>query len=417
MSILCSWLCAIKGNNIVNGEKRMDVKVSVIIPVYNGEHYLEQCLDTVCNQTLREIEIICVDDGSIDSSPEILKRYAENDERIQILYQSNQFAGVARNNGKKHATGEYLIFWDCDDYFELDALEVMYKRCVAMDADVCVCGVNQYFQDKELLNPNNMNYLNRKRIVGGDVFSREGNEETILNFTNAVPWNKMFRRQYIEDMNLDFQAIRNGNDIYFTMNAIYFAKRITTVKKPLINYRCNQSESLFGTLAKSPLIPLKAWIDVAENFEKLDEFPERTFANKAVGSVVYLLRNMGDYDAFCESVAFLKKEGLDRLHLQVRTEEFYYSGWHNEFIRIMRECDANVILAYLEYMTYQQLVSNIAKLRISRRDCTQLKKEIERLNEDIDELSAKLEETRNSWSFKIGQAVVWLPGKIKRLFR
>jgi glycosyltransferase involved in cell wall biosynthesis len=406
-------------------------------------------MDTVCNQTLREIEIICVDDGSTDSSLEILRGYQERDSRVQVLQQKNQYAGVARNNGKKHATGKYLMFWDCDDYFEEDALEVMYQQCIRTDADVCVCGVNQFFEDKQRLVPNNANYLNRKRIVGDEVFNREGNEETILNFTNAVPWNKMFRRQYIEDLKLDFQGIRNGNDIYFTQNAIYFANRITTVNKALINYRCNQSESLFGTLAKSPLVPLQAWIDVAENFEKLDEFPERTFANKAIGSVVYLLRNMGDYEAFCKSVDFLKNGGLDKLHLQVRSEDYYYSAWHNECIRHLRESDVNVILAYLGYKSYQQLLSNAAEVRIRKKTCADLKgevkalnkqmkqmnkqmnaelkrhtkeeaklnKQIEKLNHQLDKVSGELEETRNSWSFKIGKAIVWLPGKLKRLFK
>lgn len=402
----------------------MSIKVSVIIPIYNGENYLRECLDSVCNQTLKEIEIICVDDGSTDSSVEILKRYQAEDSRIQILQQENQFAGAARNNGKKHATGEYLIFWDCDDFFELEALETMYEQAVAANADVCVCGVNQYFQDKELLIPNNVNYLNLKKIDGDIVFNRVGNEETILNFTNAVPWNKMFRRQYIEDLGLDFQAIRNGNDIYFTMNAIYFADRITTVKTPLINYRCNQAGSLFGTLAKSPLIPLQAWIDVAENFEKLDEFPERTFANKAIGSVIYLLRNMGNYEAMCESIDFLKNGGLERLHLQVRTQDYYYSDWHNECIQRLKEDDVDVIITYLEYMTYQQLLSNTAELRIFRKRCTDQKqelkvtnKELRAANKQIEKLTKRVEELETSWSFRIGQKIIWLPGKIKKLLK
>lgn len=88
------------------------VKVSVIVTVYNGEKYLKQCLDSVCNQTLRDIEIICVDDGSTDSSPLILKEYQQKDDRIQIYRQQNLYAGVARNTGKSHASGEYIIFWD-----------------------------------------------------------------------------------------------------------------------------------------------------------------------------------------------------------------------------------------------------------------------------------------------------------------
>lgn len=406
----------------------MNIKVSVIIPVYNGEAFLKECLDSVCNQTLREIEIICVDDGSTDSSYEILKRYEEQDSRVKVLQQQNQYAGAARNTGKKIATGEYLVFWDCDDFFELDALEMMYQEASETNADVCVCGVNQYFQDKERLIPNNVNYFSRSKIQGDRVFNRVGNEDTILNFTNAVPWNKMFRRQYIEDLKLDFQAIRNGNDIYFTMNAIYFAERIATVNKPLINYRCAQENSLFGTLAKSPLVPLQAWIDVAENFEKLEEFPERTFANKAIGSVIYLLRNMGDYNAFCETVAFLKNGGLDRLHLQVKETGFYYTGWHNEFIRYMREEDVNQILMYLEYMTYENLLSNTADLRVLRKqhadmkrelnaEIKALRKELQKTKKDLEKTEKKLDETVNSWSFKTGKVLMWLPGKIKRLFK
>lgn len=99
------------------------IKVSVIVPVYNGEKHLEECLDSICNQTLKEIEIICVDDGSTDSSWEILNRYKERDDRIQLYRQQNLYAGAARNTGKAHASGEYLVFWDCDDFFHLEALE------------------------------------------------------------------------------------------------------------------------------------------------------------------------------------------------------------------------------------------------------------------------------------------------------
>ena len=99
--------------------------VSVVIPVYNAAPWLRQCLDSVVGQTLREIEIICVDDGSTDESPQILEEYAQADERVRILHQQNQYAGVARNNGLAHASGKYIIFWDSDDYFDLDALRLM----------------------------------------------------------------------------------------------------------------------------------------------------------------------------------------------------------------------------------------------------------------------------------------------------
>ena len=96
------------------------VKVTVVIPVYNAQRHLRQMLDSVISQTLKEIEIICVDDGSTDSSKEILEEYKSKDERITVLHQQNLFAGVARNTGMKAARGEFLAFWDSDDYARSD---------------------------------------------------------------------------------------------------------------------------------------------------------------------------------------------------------------------------------------------------------------------------------------------------------
>ena len=102
--------------------------VSVIMPVYNGETYLRQCLDSVVNQTLKEIEIICVDDGSSDRSVEILKEYAAKDERVMVLQQANAGAGAARNNGLSKASGKYLSFLDSDDFLKQICWRRQWKR-------------------------------------------------------------------------------------------------------------------------------------------------------------------------------------------------------------------------------------------------------------------------------------------------
>lgn len=117
-----------------------EVKVSVIMPVYNSEKYLEKCISSVLNQSLREIELICVDDGSTDSSPRILEAFAKSDSRVKLLHQQNLYAGVARNNGMKAACGKYFAFWDSDDFFEPNALEIMFSACEKSNADICVCG-------------------------------------------------------------------------------------------------------------------------------------------------------------------------------------------------------------------------------------------------------------------------------------
>ena len=111
------------------------VKVSVIIPVYNVEPYLKQCMDSVVGQTLKDIEIICVDDGSTDNSLDILREYAAEDSRIQIIEQKNAGAGAARNNGMRYATGKYLSFLDSDDFFEPRMLEKAYDLAEKDQAD------------------------------------------------------------------------------------------------------------------------------------------------------------------------------------------------------------------------------------------------------------------------------------------
>ncbi len=105
------------------------IKVSVIVPVYNAQQYLKDTLDTIIGQSLKSIEIICVDDGSSDESLSILKDYQNKDSRLIVLTQQNQYAGVARNNGLNIARGKYVVFWDADDLFEKNALECMYKKC------------------------------------------------------------------------------------------------------------------------------------------------------------------------------------------------------------------------------------------------------------------------------------------------
>ena len=110
-------------------------KISVIIPVYNSQHYLDKCLETVINQSLKEIEIICIDDGSIDDSIDILIKYSNKDPRITVLKQNNIHAGVARNAGLLIAKGKYLSFIDSDDFIELNMLEEMYNKIKSQNAD------------------------------------------------------------------------------------------------------------------------------------------------------------------------------------------------------------------------------------------------------------------------------------------
>ena len=138
-------------------------KVSVIIPVYNVEKYLERCLDSVINQTLKDIEIICINDCSPDNSLEILKKYAKKDSRIQIVdLKENKGAAIARNEGLKIAQGEYIGFVDPDDYVELDFYEKLYNRAVETSADIVKGDVKTHFLDGNVLKSDELNSLINK---------------------------------------------------------------------------------------------------------------------------------------------------------------------------------------------------------------------------------------------------------------
>ena len=146
------------------------IKVSVIIPVYNAEKYLEECLDSLLRQTFTDMEIICVDDGSTDSSAEILKRFQEKDRRIRVLFQENQYAGIARNNGMKIAQGEYLLFLDADDFFEDTLLEKIYSQGKKMGADIVLFGAKQYNRKMGCVSPASW-YLKTAAVPEENPFS------------------------------------------------------------------------------------------------------------------------------------------------------------------------------------------------------------------------------------------------------
>lgn len=200
-------------------------KVSVIIPVYNVEAYLRQCLDSVLNQTLRDIEVICVDDGSTDGSAAILGEYAEKDLRIKVVAQPNTGAGAARNAGLALAKGEWLSFFDADDAFDSSMLSDMVTAGEAEDADIVTCAA----------------------MARGDIFRS----------WQGWAWDKLFRREFVTARKLQFQNLSVSNDLYFTYSALAEAGKITEVPKIYVMHR-KRAGSIETTRDRSPLSPLEA---------------------------------------------------------------------------------------------------------------------------------------------------------------
>lgn len=171
-------------------------KVSIIIPVYKVEKYLDQCVNSVRQQTLADIEIILVDDGSPDNCPQMIDAYAKQDSRIVAIHQKNTGLGGARNTGLKAASGEYVAFVDSDDWVSVDFCESMYNRAKQTNADLTLIGETLYFEDKAEYGPGWRDFRNKTNV---EVL----NQQNFLNYFTPA-WGRLYKLEYLKANRLKF---------------------------------------------------------------------------------------------------------------------------------------------------------------------------------------------------------------------
>lgn len=220
------------------------VKVSVIVPVYNVEQYLKECMDSLVGQTLKEIEIICVNDGSDDGSLEILQKYAKDDERITILNQENRGISNARNRGVQKAVGKYLYFMDSDDILELNALEKLYSCAEKNALDILYFDGESFFETEELREKNKsyFTYYIRKGdysqvTAGPDLFR----QMVMADEYRVAVWLQFFRRDFYLENKLQFYDGIVGEDNIFTCQSILKAKRVCHIKDRMFHRRVREN--------------------------------------------------------------------------------------------------------------------------------------------------------------------------------
>ena len=200
------------------------VKISVIVPVYNVEDYLRQCLDSIMNQSLSDIEIICVDDGSTDRSGLILEEYLLKYERIRVFSQENRGAGASRNFAIEHAMGEYVYFMDADDYLDLNAFEMIYSAAEEKSVDFLMFKISNFHEDTgEVVDDDYYNMPHLKELVGGDTFSYSDVSKIALDLCVCPPGN-LFRREFISDIRFP-EGLLFEDNVFFT-HALFKAERI-----------------------------------------------------------------------------------------------------------------------------------------------------------------------------------------------
>ena len=211
-----------------------EVKVSIIIPVYNGETYLKRCLESIINQTLKEIEIIVVNDGSTEKSKDIILTYCNADNRIKFINKKKEGVSVARNKGIEMATGQYLFFCDCDDYIEMDGIEEMYNIAIEKDTDIVI--FNSFIGKSKL---NVVKFPKEKKIVEKKVLVN-ANTDFFLPYL----WRNLYKNTELQNKIRFNSNLKYGEDSLYNLKSYLAAKSIYASEKAFYHYMPNKNSTM-----------------------------------------------------------------------------------------------------------------------------------------------------------------------------
>lgn len=302
-------------------------KVSIVIPCYKVEKYLPQMIESACSQTLRDIEIILVDDGSPDRTGTICDEYAAADPRIRVIHKANGGVAAARNDGLEAADGEWIIFCDSDDYLEPDALQKLVDKGEEAGAEVVFGDVNLVFD--QTIKPTvfyKHEFVTDERrtldkLIEADLYKYYCFDppEGGAAFGYGGPWNKLVRRQLLLDNGIRFETRVRGifDDLIFTAYIFGAAKRVAYVHVPVYNYR--QLDSSITHTYKPDLLAINreifaAWQDFMDRYGSDGRFLPAYHANvlrrlkAALGLYFFNKKNQSSFSEQCRQLKALLRE-------------------------------------------------------------------------------------------------------------
>lgn len=267
-------------------------EVSVIVPVYQVEKYLRQCLDSIVNQTFKEIEIILVDDGSKDNSGKICDEYALKDNRVKVIHQDNMGLSDARNSGMNQMSGNYFMFVDSDDYVSEQMIEKLYTSAVETDADVVCCNFEYFWENNE--NESFSTKQKREELNSSEIFSHRKNEKNYGIWT--VAWNKLYKSSSMNSFR--FRSGKIHEDEFWANDIYQKDLKVVTIEDSLYYYRQRHNS----------IVSIKS---IKKEFDLIEAFQERM--------QIYLNQNMYPDQAY--KVLIYSLEPLNECRKLKRTEE------------------------------------------------------------------------------------------------
>lgn len=310
----------------------MNQTISVIVPVYNVANYLPACLDSLCRQTYRDLEILIVDDGSTDASGKICDQYAKQDHRIRVIHQKNGGAANAKNTALRMASGQYLTFADSDDYVEPDAYAYMIKQLQSQHADVIQCGYHKVFQDHSVPHhrEKDMQTMNSEAFL--ELFTTD--------WTCGLLWDKLYRRELFQG--IFFEEGHKIDDEYFTYQGIMNTEKIILSSKIVYNYRMRRS-SVMSSRSSMEQIVLDR-LDVLQKRRRnvVDRYPnlKKAYDDHYANSLLLLLK---DVSATKQSIlqtqrqigAFLSERPCPKIGLRMKLQLLH--AQHMRIAKILSE--------------------------------------------------------------------------------
>ena len=257
-------------------------EISIIVPVYQVEKYIRQCIDSILAQTFTDFELILVDDGSMDNSGKICDEYAEKDKRIRVIHKENDGLSDARNKGLDNASGNYFMFVDGDDYIAPNMAECLYKKISEAKADIAACNYRYIFEDgkKDFSTENKAEVIN-----ANEIFYNRKNERNYGFWT--VAWNKLYKREKFKSLRFRFGKYHEDE---FWANDIYQMDiKAVTVSESLYYYR-QRGNSIMGNKN------IRKCFDIIEAFEERINvyLKEEKYSDQAYKVLIYSLEHLNE---------------------------------------------------------------------------------------------------------------------------
>ncbi|MBQ2870186.1 glycosyltransferase [bacterium] len=291
-------------------------KISIIIAAYNVEKYLPKCLDSVCLQTLKDIEIICINDGSKDKSLDILNEYAQKDSRIKVINQNNSGVATARNVGLANATGEYVQFIDGDDWVNLNLCEKVYNIAENNNSDIVMFNVAFYDNKKQ--------QVTKGRFFTTTVWNNHVDENTAhtykdcktIFYGNLSAANKLYRKSFLDALEVKFPENVRFEDHLFHLETIFSAEKVNILDEQLYYYRQNRKNSMMTTLKTTKVV--------------MDIFP-------IVDLVEEMLKRINKYERNKYLFFQFKYEALAHYFMSINffSKPYYFAKMKTEFEKLL----------------------------------------------------------------------------------